>query len=210
MSFEITNGKITYGRTLNTGDFNNKKAEVQLEFSAEPGKHADALSTVSRLAIDKCHEMLGQASPKSGTTVVQVAASSGGDKAALAAAAQAAASVEPTIARAAAEPAAPKAKKPPKPPKDAASLDDIEGATVAKPVADAASLDDDLLGAAETEITDADIQNKIVATNGVIKNPKAIRDLIAKYVTAPKRATDIPKELRSKFFGELEQLKPAA
>lgn len=208
MSFEITNGKISYSRTLNTGDFNNKKAEVQLEFSAEPGKHTDALNTVSRLAIDKCNEMLGQASPKSGAAVVQVAASSGGDKAALAAAAQAAVSVEPTIART--PEAAPKAKKPPKPPKDAASLDDIEGATVAKPVVDAASLDDDLLGAAETEITDADIQNKIVATNGVIKNPKAIRDLIAKYVTAPKRATDIPKELRSKFFGELEQLKPAA
>ncbi len=186
---DIASGKFLYGRTKNLGDFNSKKVEIELAFAVENNDHTTALNNVSRIAISACEAILeGKAVPaflQAANAAAPAAPAAGGDKAALAAKALAGEQ----------EVAAPKtrAKKPPK----------EEPVKVAEEVTDDAGLDD-LLDAPAAEITDADIQAKIVKRAQDTKNAPAIRLLVGKYVTPPKRATDIPQELRPKFVAELE------
>ncbi len=68
---------------------------------------------------------------------------------------------------------------------------------------------DDLMsaaGAEETPVTDAEIQDRIMKRNTIIKNPVAIRGLIGKYVAHPKTAREIPAEKRHAFLAELDKL----
>jgi len=64
---------------------------------------------------------------------------------------------------------------------------------------------------APTEVTDKDLLDKIGRKNAaLLKNdtgaPVKIRKLIGTYVQAPKKASDIPQEVRQKFLDELDAI----
>jgi hypothetical protein len=56
---QITGGKVSYGRTVKTGDYENKKIEVELTFSVDPGEsYAELFDLASRQVIRRCEEMV--------------------------------------------------------------------------------------------------------------------------------------------------------
>jgi hypothetical protein len=82
------------------------------------------------------------------------------------------------------------------------------------PSSDAATIDESLFAPAAAEITDADLLGRISRKNQELSKalgpqaPVKIRELIGKYVQAPKSARDIDQSLRTKFCTELEALAP--
>lgn len=71
---------------------------------------------------------------------------------------------------------------------------------------------DDILSSTAPQITDSDLSNAIVKTNGATKNSHAIRALIGQYVPQDGRvhqAVEIPQEKRSAFLAELGKVKAA-
>jgi hypothetical protein len=67
MSF-ITNGKVTYGRTVKTGDYENKRVDVEIVFVVPDGANAEDahgyLGDAGIIAFNKAHELLGLADRK--------------------------------------------------------------------------------------------------------------------------------------------------
>jgi hypothetical protein len=56
---QITGGKVSYGRTVKTGDYENKKVEVELTFSVDPGEnYAELFDLASRQVVRRCEEMV--------------------------------------------------------------------------------------------------------------------------------------------------------
>lgn len=218
---QITGGKVLFGRTLKTGDYENKRVDVEIAFSVGDGESHDAiLNTAAGVAHGKAHEMLGIKAPSPS----------------LAAAGGTAPAVPPNVivetagpAEAAAKTGAKTTRKPAKPPADPAAVDVVgeqkpaastiaasAGATVAASApggassADPAAVDDELFSAAPAEVTDEALMSAITKKNAEIKNPGAIRALIGKYVPAPKQAREIDQAKRSAFLKELETLQKAA
>ena len=57
---KITGGEIKYGRTVKTGDFENKRVDVALTFTVEDGEdHTAIVQAAAKEAHDKAHAMLG-------------------------------------------------------------------------------------------------------------------------------------------------------
>lgn len=201
----VTNGSVTYGRVVKTGDFENKKCDITFGFSLEGANPEAATDEIGNLARRKCHELLELQKPLHAASASPVAPSNA--KVAMAAAITGEKAAEPKPAR---------AKKPPK----VEAVDELDDEPTPKSAADKAmdqphaghdadDLPEDDFSAAPAEITDAELQDKVQKRNGVIKNSLGIRQLIGKYVTHPKGLKDVPQELRARFLTELEALQPA-
>ena len=60
MASQITGGEVGFGRTVKTGDFENKRVDVKLSFTVGDGEdYSTILGLAAQQAHDKCHEMLG-------------------------------------------------------------------------------------------------------------------------------------------------------
>lgn len=203
---QLTHGEITYSQTVNTGDYNSKKAEAKIGFRVDEGAsiaEAKAMAdNAGQVAISKVVELLGLPSkPDVGKNIMReakieanIAANTGKTKADLAAEAAAPAATKT------------RAKKPP-----AADPADIE--EVPKPAAkDPADLDDGFDPVPEkkveapTKVTDEELTSAMTRRNAVIKNAAAIRGLVAEFVAHPGRAIDIPQERRKEFLEKLAAL----
>jgi hypothetical protein len=212
---QITHGVVKYSRTLNLGDYNSKKADVEIGFQVAEGEsHDKMLNLASSIAVNKAEEILtGKAAPAAAASVGPVgggnAVMSDDDKKRLAAA-DAAAKKKAKEDAAAAAKTAKAAKAPP-------AVDDDFGdeptGTGAAPAAGDEDLND-LLGddvtATAPPVTDKDLLEAVQKKNGEIKSAPAIRNLLGKYVAAPGQLKDIPAEKRAAFLAELKTLKAAA
>jgi len=200
----ITNGTVSIGQTVKTGDFENKKSEVSLSFTVSEGTDADmAVLRVATLAQAHLNKILGlvtkedtrnDAKPKE--TVVKE-----------------------TV----------KAPKPPKPPvteKTAEAVDEFDSKFEAKEIATSntkavESTDegiDDLLGGGEPakEITDKELTDATQKCQSANHNAPAIRKVLkdilkeSGIVTPPGRIIDIPQAKRQFYIDELQKVKPLA
>ena len=191
----ITSGTLSYGRTVNLGDYSSHKAETVLSFTLPDGT-TDAEANeyalkVGNLAQARTFEMLklkhegvthAQAAVKTETAGPE-------DKKAKAASAKAAKEAAETTK--AADPA-------PAPAKDEFAPEPEKTAEV------------DELAALPPDVTDEALVSAMTRTNGRIKNPVAIRQAVGKYVEFPKQAKDIPQSQRAAFLADLDKLQPAA
>lgn len=203
---QITGGKVLFGRTVKTGDYENKRVDVELAFSVGDNEDYKAiLDLAAAQAHAKAHEMLGlrekplatpapapveqpkpaEAKPQSGP-VVETAGPKEAD-------AKKRAKKPPVVADPAAVDVVAEQPKPAEP----------------EPANDPAAVVEEEWAGAPAEITDADLMAAITKKNGEIKQPQAIRNLIGKYVPAPKPAREIPQDKRQAFLAELGALKPA-
>jgi len=67
---QITGGKVSYGRTVKTGDYENKRCDVELTFAVDIGEdYEHVFSLASRQAVRKLHEILGLKAPAEVETV---------------------------------------------------------------------------------------------------------------------------------------------
>lgn len=181
----ITNGQVVFSRTVKTGDYENKKAEVTLAFTLDEGMDAEAtVAKVGAMAQDQALQMLGLqgANPK------------------------------PQPAESAAEkpkrpPAPPKAADKPveklKTEADPLAMETTPAKQTAAPAEDTL---DDVLSAEAPPITDKDLVSEITVKNAALKNPTAIKQLIWKFAGNQKHAHDIPAAVRAQFVKELKAL----
>lgn len=208
MTAKITNGTIKVGRTIKTGDFENKRFDVELSFTIpEDGdaEVADYVSAVGELAMKQMNDMIGakEAAPK-----------------------PAAATKPPKV---------PKAEKPAEkaPEKSAADPSDMEEldrptpptpkfiekeVAAANKKAEASEVDENdissLMGGAEPakEITDKELQDAAQKCMDKNKNAPAIhkvlRDLGIK--SPPGRIIDLPQDKRQQYLDDLLKIKPLA
>lgn len=185
---QITGGYATYSRTVKTGEFENKKAEVQLSFTTDGDDYETTVALVTRQAKLKCEEMLGL---REGTTVSGGKARGPAPEAHDAAMEAKAAGKAAKAQKAAADKAASKAKV-----KD----DDDEPEVDDEPEADEPEAEDDDIP------SDSELGARIGKTVGTDKaKSKAARALIAKFSTTDK-AAGIPKAKRKAFLAELAKL----
>ena len=207
---QITHGTITYGRTVKTGDYENKRAEASFSFTVADGEdHEEVADRASNLAYYHTHRLLGlqsSAEAPSDATAPEVTDRS------------TAAKRGPRSAKAPTPPPAPA----PAPKTDPAAVTEAapvvpgiaepaavsEPSAPAKPATDPATVapPDDLMTAAPSVITDKDLAEAVTRTNAKIKNAMAIRQLIGKYVTPPQAVHDIPQDKRQAFLTQLGAL----
>ena len=206
---QVTNGKVTFSRTIKPADYEGITSAVELSFLVEEGDDvAAAVNSVAKMAQEQALERLGR----------RVAAL-------------------PDTKMAVTEPAATTKKSPGRPPKAAAAVLTVGPAPVSdndnaqasadarkaeyaakENTADAASVveagDDAVLGADSVpEINDKTLTDAITRKNAALQktigaeSPKKIRALIAKYAgPSPKQSRDIPTSKRQDFIKELEAL----
>lgn len=208
---KITGGEVTYGRTVKTGDYENKRVDVKLTFTVEDdADHSAILQAAAKEAHAKAHEMLG-IKPAMIAAVDNMKAG-----AIIAAGAKEAA--------AAALNEADKAKRGPgRPPKDKAEtmppgLKIVEAKaepekTVEEQIGeDLAEFNEDA-AEAQPDITDTMLSTAMNRKVAELKPkhagaaPKLIKELINTFVEPPKKSTDIPKDKRALFLKKLEELK---
>jgi hypothetical protein len=206
----IQGGKVTYGRTVKTGDYENKRADVEIMFNVEEGQDADtALDIAATMAKDKIHQMLGiivksapvvTNTPRAGETAEQTAVRSAprGDKEAAAAAAMNGADAKPTPkVPKAPKAAAPKAEPTPEPAPEPKAADPV----------------DDFDSAEEPEITDTQLTAEASRKNKELQEthqgaaPAMIRKLIGEFVGAGKQMKDIEQAKRAEFLRRLKEMK---
>lgn len=215
---QITNGRISYGQTVKTGEWENKKGEVELSFSVAEGTDADAaIKQVQTQCRAHLHTMLGLAFSEQHAHLEgpgNPAGSAAGTK-------PAAAPKAPKAPKAAAKNAA-----------DASIIDDLTATGAAAGQAGegtAAHADDagqasaageenldDLLGGTITdapkEITDKELNDATQACQARAKNGAAVRkalnDLGVK--TPPGRIIDLPQDKRQAYLDKLKAIQPLA
>jgi hypothetical protein len=197
----IQGGKVTYGRTVKTGDYENKRADVEIMFNVEEGQDADtALDIAATMAKDKIHQMLGiivKAAPASTKPVPADPVAPAGAKEA-AAAAMNGADAKPT-------PKVPKAQK--------AAAPKAEPAPEPTPEPKAADPVDDFDSAEEPEITDTQLTAEASRKNKELQEthqgaaPAMIRKLIGEFVGAGKQMKDIEQAKRAEFLRRLKEMK---
>lgn len=217
---QITGG--TYGRTVNIGDYNSKKAEIA--FSVDEGENPEI---AAQQAVSLCHKIL--------FTISAGAASRSDTRS------------EPVNqgSQETAPAETPGKKKPGRPPKTAVNLDPTDhraaangpSDTVKDVTADSAAVidespteqeagasadagavvadpadisDDDLYALALPEVTDVDITKAVTKANTSAESLAAIRKLIGEFVAPPKRLTDIPQGERHRFLEKLATLAKVA
>jgi len=205
---QITNGTIKYGRTVKTGDFENKRGDVELSFSVPDGQDAEkTMEGVKALAHKHLHSLLGigkaTAAPTEMTPVP--------------AKPEVATNVAPSsetvvIGRS--------QGKPPKMPKvhltpgkeqpqeaDPASIEDVPQA----PAKAAKPSQDELPGSGSPEVTDADLTSACSRAQQATGNGPGIREWIAKCgVKPPARLIDMPQTSRRAFLDGLKDVKKLA
>lgn len=212
---DITGGEVAYGRTVKVAEYESKRADVKLSFSAENGKYQQVLDLAMDVAVAKCHDMLGLPSPR--LRPIEAAPQN--------AAADQVAEAAPQSPLGTAVMDRPRRGRPPKAktenldPTDPHAADAAAAMPEEKTAAPAAKATDpeDVMGAPEEwdaaprEVSDADLQAACASTNQRTKQPTAIRALIAKFAgPAPKNVRDVPQPVRQQFLDELAKLPAAA
>lgn len=182
---QITGGAVKFGRTVKTGDYENKRGDIEFSFNVGEGEsETDIVTHATTLAQIKLANLLGL--QVSGTAPVQ----------------------EPKDRPRPGRPPGSGAK-PPAQPADPAEVVPEPPAkantTVAATGADPAAVADDLMTGIAPEITDKSLAQAIADHNEKIQNTLAIRNLIGAYGVG--RATEIPQAKRSAFLTELRAIK---
>lgn len=201
----INGGEVSYGRTIKTGDFENKRVDVKISFSVDEGDddYETLIAMAGNIACHRCHNLLGLDAPKASTAPLQARSAPALPSAPASASAPAAA-----VAGAPAGGDEPKRGRgrPPKPkpaPADELSLEDDTPAP-------AVAADDLDLDSAETtaQITDKDLEDAIRAHNAKVKNGVAIKKLIGDFTPKGQLVSFrvIPQEDRAKFLSELTKV----
>lgn len=206
MTAKITNGTIVVGRTIKTGDYENKRFDVTLSFTIpEDGdaEVADYIGAVGELAMKQMNDMIGVAPDTRNDARPKTAIK------------------------------APKAPKMPPAPVvqekavDPSGMEDLDRAPqpekfiekeVAAANAKAAEIDENdissLMGGNEPakEITDKELQDAAQKCMDKCRNApaihKALRELGVKQ--PPGRIIDLPQEKRQTYLDELLKIKPLA
>lgn len=188
----ISGGEVTYGRTVKTGDYENKRVDVKLTFGVDEGEDVEAILTkVSITAVRKAHEMLGIPAPAAATAAV---------------APKSAATTAKATEAAAAVTAVEKTQKPAQAPKPAAEAveEPAQISTGAERV-DPAQVADELDEVAP--ITDAQLADAAKTKNASLKDPVRIKALRDKYAgKTPSILSEIPQEKRAEFLAELKKM----
>jgi hypothetical protein len=208
MNHTITNGVVKFGRTVKTGDFENKRGDVELSFNVPDGGDADtALHEVKEKARGHLHTMLGH--PEDAGAI--------------------AAAPKPKATKAKAEPMPKTETAAPKPKTDAASMVEepevvpnfIKGGKgKAEEIPDPAAMaEDDGLGdllstapAQAKKITDKELLDATQACQQAHKNGPAIHKLLADLGVnsrAGGRVIDLPQEQRGEYLEKLKLIGPA-
>ena len=195
---QITNGKINYGRTIKTGDFESKRGDVELSFSIpEDESHDIAVRHVHFVAKKHLHEILGHPEDK----VVLGVAEAPAKPSAKAEKPKTAAKIPATVAKT----------------DDAASVEEPGEKTPAflgkKDEAIEDSIDD-LLGidVAAKDITDKELTDATQKCQSQHKNPTAIRKILTDLgiKMPPGRVIDLPQAKRQEYLDKLLEVKPLA
>lgn len=226
---QVTHGKVSYGRTIKTGDFESKRADVELAFSVEEGASmtsaGKAVAEIELLCIKRVFEILGQKDDerninKAAKTLGAATEDENEEQR------EARSEVRKTLLPA-------KATKMPKAAAKADAADVVEEPLPAflesekeklKPTAkavDAAEVveeeveDDDLgdlLGTDEPkEITDKEVNEATARCQQENKNGVAIKKILAEFgVKAPARAIDMAQDKRAAYLEKLKTVKPLA
>jgi hypothetical protein len=176
MTEGITGGYALFGKTCKTGDYENEKAEVRLDFN-----DATVLDRAGELAKEKVLDLLGLG-------VIKRSKSGRPPK------------VPEVTAAVVAE-----ARKP-APAADPAAIDVIPTAKPVQAADAAAVEDFTAEAAPVATITDADLIAALNRKVAQTKNPIAIKQLIGTYVAPPKSAKEIPQEKRAEFLAAVEKL----
>lgn len=197
----ITGGKITYGRTIKTGDFESARADTELSFVVPEGDDAQAWADrVSGMVVAKTEELLSK--KRSGDAAKAAYAAKAG-------------TANPPVETPAANKRTP--RQPPKatpaatePPK----ADQADASSSTRPGQQAQDDLGDLMGEPAPEkpkeVSDQELVAAVTRINGRIKNAPAIRALIVEYVgSPPKGLKDMPQAKRQEFLEKAEKL-PAA
>jgi hypothetical protein len=203
----IQGGKVTYGRTVKTGEYENKRADVEITFNVDEGQDPNAaLDLAASMALGKAHDILGMRASPAPKTVAASTAAPAGDKE------TAAAALNEADATKVKTPKPPKATKAAEKPKDD-ELPTDPPAT--EPKADAPKADDlgDEWAAEQPEITDAQLTSEASRKNQELQKthagaaPAMIRKLIGEFVGAGKQMKDIEQPKRAEFVRRLKELK---
>lgn len=213
---KILGGTVTYGRTINLGDYNSKKAEATIGFSVEDGGSIDEASAV---AVAKVNELLNitpakavtvLAAPLERFTTTALAPKETHDAAGIKEAN--AGKLEAEKRKPGRPPKVTPAAEAPKPVDDEFPETDKPQISTGEERKGPEDTAGDEWGAEAPAVTDLDLTSKINHKNGELRKvhgdaaaPK-IRQLIGKYVTPPKQARDIPGEARAKFLEDLAAL----
>ena len=193
----ISGGEVTYGRTMKTGDYENKRVDVKLTFGVDDGEDVEAILTkVSITAVRKAHEMLGIPAPAAATAAVapKSAATTKAGKEAAAAVTKVEKTQTPTPA--AAETVVDEKKVA------------VEQAAISTGDArvDPAQMPDEL-DDASVDITDAQLADAAKQKNATLKDPVRIKALRDKYAgKTPSILSEIPKDKRQAFLDELKKM----
>lgn len=208
---QVTNGVVKYGRTVKTGDYENKRADVELSFTVAEGENPEhAIFTVGNMAAAHCNAILNVPNE---TPVAKPAA------------AEAPKSVK-KAAKVESKAEAPKA--------ETVEVDEAEvpailkgkmlDPTTGKPAMkngeivdnDPLGIDDglgDLLGIAEPakEVTDVALHDATQKCQDETRNPLAIRKLLDSLgIKAPLRVIDLAQEKRPAYLEGLKKIRPLA
>ncbi len=218
MTVNVTNGVVNFLRRLKTGDYEHKEASASLSFNVD-GETAvleAEIERIGRMAFDKVHVMLGLAAPLA-AKVEKVAA-----KVETAIVADVAA-VEADVAAVVGEVKRGRGRPPGKKSDAVVTPSVPDPAAIEEPPAPPPVANDlgallDLALNPEPErvpvpppITDADLIQAITRKNGEVKNPSAIKAVIASFAgPIPKTVRDIPQHKRPDFLCELNEVKPIA
>lgn len=189
----ITGGMASYSRTVKTGDFENKKAEVQLTFTCDEDEYETVLGLATRQAKLKCEEMLGLSN---GSTVGGGKSRGPAPEAVDAAMDAKAAGKDAKAQKAAADKAKPKKPKPePDPEPEEDESEDWDSTEEAEEV-EAEEITDAAIVAALNDTADGNA--------GIAAKCKA---LIGEFSTSG--AKGIPQDKRAAFLKKLAKLKKA-
>ena len=193
----ISGGEVCYGRTVKTGDFENKRVDVKLTFGVDDGEDVEAILTkVSITAVRKAHEMLGIPAPAAATAAV------------------APKSVETAKAGKAGAAAVTKVEKTQMPTPAAAEtvVDEKKVAVEQAQISTGAERVDpaqvaDELDETPADITDAQLADAAKQKNATLKDPVRIKALRDKYAgKTPSILSEIPKDKRQAFLDELKKM----
>ena len=186
----ISGGEVCYGRTVKTGDFENKRVDVKLTFGVDDGEDVEAILTkVSITAVRKAHEMLGIPAPAAATAAVapkSVETAKAGKAGAAAVTKVEKAQTKPDAAETVEEPKA----------QISTGAERVDPAQVA-----------DELDETPADITDAQLADAAKQKNATLKDPVRIKALRDKYAgKTPSILSEIPKDKRQAFLDELKKM----
>jgi hypothetical protein len=198
----ITNGTLKYGQTVKTGDYENKRADVELSFTCAEGEDInEKMEHVKSVARHHLHSLLSLAD----TTAKPAVEKPAGKKAVKLPKEEKPAPAEeddPLADRAPLPTNAPKPSKV-KEEKVATAEDD-----------DPLGIDDLIDEEAQPakEVTDKELTDATQKCQAANKNAPAIRKILAELgiKTPPGRIIDLPQEKRHSYLDKLKEVKPLA